>query len=47
MSRKNSNSKDLTKGLKGWEKKYIANSLKYGHLEDSNTSKYNKYKKER
>jgi hypothetical protein len=37
MGRKSNNSKDLTSGLKGWEKKYIHNSIKYGHLNEKDT----------
>ena len=32
MARK-SNSKDIYSNLKGWEKKYISNSIKYGKLD--------------
>ncbi len=42
MSRKKSNKSDLMRGLKGWEKKYLLQSIKYGHLvADKNTYKVN------
>ena len=32
MGRKAKNTKDLTRGFKGWEKQYIKKSLAYGHM---------------
>ena len=32
MSRKKQNKSDDMRGLKGWEKKYLLQSIKYGHL---------------
>ena len=45
MSRKTKNNKDMTRGFKGWEKQYIKNSIKYGHLDDGSSKKiYSKRK---
>jgi len=33
MGRKQQNSKDLIRGIKGWEKQYIRQAIKHGHLE--------------
>ena len=38
MARKVKNTKDLTRGFKGWEKQYIKKSIAYGHLEDGTGS---------
>jgi len=44
MGRKSKNTKDLTTGFKGWEKQYIKNSIKYGHLDDSSKKQQHKGK---
>jgi len=32
MARKQTNKSDMMRGLKGWEKKYLLQAIKYGHL---------------
>ena len=44
MARKQKNTKDMTRGFKGWEKQYIKSSIKHGHLDDGNKQQYNKGK---